>query len=454
MAVNTSGFGAYDIRGIYPESINQELAYRVGRVFPELFGAKRIAVGHDIRLSGPTLSDALVRGLTEADCDVFDIGQVGTEMVYFATGFNEYDGGIMITASHNPKEYNGMKFVGKGVRPIAPQSGLLKIKELVEDENRDWSFRKATGTVRRIDILPDYIDCLLSYVNRDNLKPFKVVINTGNGSAGPIINELEKFLPFEIVKVYNNANGFFPNGVPNPLLQDARAETSKAVVEHGADCGIAFDGDFDRCFLFDETGGFIEGYYMVGLLAEAFCDKNRGEKIIYDPRAIWNTIDIVESLGGKPLMCRSGHVYIKEMMRAENAIYGGEMSAHHYFRDFCYCDSGMIPWLLVLELLSRSDKKLSELMADRIAKYPVSGEINTRVADVSKVKDIMAKIEEIYGAKGTVNHVDGLCVDFDDWRFNLRGSQTEPFIRLNVEARGDKKLMETKRDELLAIIRA
>ena len=453
MAVNTSGFGAYDIRGIYPESINQELAYRVGRVFPELFGAKRIAVGHDIRLSGPTLSDALVRGLTEADCDVFDIGQVGTEMVYFATGFNEYDGGIMITASHNPKEYNGMKFVGKGVRPIAPQSGLLKIKELVEDENRDWSFRKATGTVRRIDILPDYIDCLLSYVNRDNLKPFKVVINTGNGSAGPIINELEKFLPFEIVKVHNNANGFFPNGVPNPLLQDARAETSKAVIEHGADCGIAFDGDFDRCFLFDENGGFIEGYYMVGLLAEAFCDKNRGEKIIYDPRAIWNTIDIVENLGGTPLMCRSGHVYIKEMMRAENAIYGGEMSAHHYFRDFCYCDSGMIPWLLVLELLSRTDKKLSELMADRIAKYPVSGEINTRVADVSKVKDIMAKIEEIYGAKGKVNHVDGLCVDFDDWRFNLRGSQTEPFIRLNVEARGDKKLMETKRDELLAIIR-
>ena len=454
MAVNTSGFGAYDIRGIYPESINQELAYRVGRVFPELFGAKRIAVGHDIRLSGPTLSDALVRGLTEADCDVFDIGQVGTEMVYFATGFNEYDGGIMITASHNPKEYNGMKFVGKGVRPIAPQSGLLKIKELVEDENRDWSFRKATGTVRRIDILPDYIDCLLSYVNRDNLKPFKVVINTGNGSAGPIINELEKFLPFEIVKVHNNANGFFPNGVPNPLLQDARAETSKAVIEHGADCGIAFDGDFDRCFLFDENGGFIEGYYMVGLLAEAFCDKNRGEKIIYDPRAIWNTIDIVENLGGTPLMCRSGHVYIKEMMRAENAIYGGEMSAHHYFRDFCYCDSGMIPWLLVLELLSRTDKKLSELMADRIAKYPVSGEINTRLDDVSKVKDIMARIEEIYGSRGTVNHIDGLSVDFDDWRFNLRGSQTEPFIRLNVEARGDKKLMEAKRDELLAIIRA
>ncbi len=454
MAVNTTGFGAYDIRGIYPESINQELAYRVGRVFPEIFGAKTVAVGHDIRLSGSTLFDALARGLTEAGCNVYDIGQCGTEMVYFATGFNDFDGGIMITASHNPKEYNGMKFVGKGVRPVAPQSGLLAVKAAVEDETRDWSFRKAIGTVRRIDIQPDYIDCLLSYVNVENLKPFKVVINTGNGSAGPIINELEKFLPFEIVKVHNNANGFFPNGVPNPLLQDARAETSKAVVESGADCGVAFDGDFDRCFLFDETGGFIEGYYMVGLLAEAFCEKNKGEKIIYDPRAIWNTIDIVESLGGKPIMCRSGHVYIKELMRAENAIYGGEMSAHHYFRDFCYCDSGMIPWLLVLELLSRTDKTLSELMAERIAKYPVSGEINTKVSGVDKVREIMSTIEARYGAGGKVNHIDGLSIDFDDWRFNLRGSQTEPYIRLNVEARGDKALMEAKRDELLAIIRA
>lgn len=453
MAVNTSGFGAYDIRGIYPESINQELAYRVGRIFPELFDAKKIAVGHDIRLSGSTLFDALARGLTEAGCDVYDIGQCGTEMIYFATGFHDFDGGIMITASHNPKEYNGMKFVGKGVRPIAPKTGLLAIKAAVEDESRDWSFRKATGTVRRIDIQPDYIKCLLSYVDVKNLKPLKVVINTGNGSAGPIINELEKFLPFDIVKVHNNANGYFPNGVPNPLLQDARAETSKAVVESGAACGIAFDGDFDRCFLFDENGGFIEGYYMVGFLAEAFLQKHSGEKIIYDPRAIWNTIDIVESLGGTPIMCRSGHVYIKELMRAENAIYGGEMSAHHYFRDFYLCDSGMIPWLLVLELLCKSGKNLSELMADRIAKYPVSGEINTKVASTDKVKEIMSKIEKIYGASGKVYHIDGLSIDFDDWRFNLRGSQTEPFIRLNVEARGDKTLMETKRDELLAIIR-
>ena len=453
MAVNTSGFGAYDIRGIYPESINQELAYRVGRVFPELFNAKKIAVGHDIRLSGSTLFDALARGLTEAGCDVYDIGQCGTEMIYFATGFHDFDGGIMITASHNPKEYNGMKFVGKGVRPIAPKTGLLAIKAAVEDESRDWSFRKATGTVHRIDIQPDYIKCLLSYVDVKNLKPLKVVINTGNGSAGSVINELEKFLPFEIVKVHNNANGYFPNGVPNPLLQDARAETSKAVVESGAACGIAFDGDFDRCFLFDEKGGFIEGYYMVGFLAEAFLEKHSGEKIIYDPRAIWNTIDIVESLGGTPIMCRSGHVYIKELMRAENAVYGGEMSAHHYFRDFYLCDSGMIPWLLVLELLCKSGKPLSELMADRIAKYPVSGEINTKVASTDKVKEIMAKIEKIYGASGKVYHIDGLSIDFNDWRFNLRGSQTEPYIRLNVEARGSKILMETKRDELLAIIR-
>lgn len=453
MAVNTSGFGAYDIRGIYPESINQELAYRIGRVFPEILGAKKIAVGHDIRLSGSTLFDALARGFTEAGCDVYDIGQCGTEMIYFATGFNDFDGGIMITASHNPKEYNGMKFVGKGVRPISPKTGLLAIKAAVEDESRDWSFRKATGTVRRIDILPDYIKCLLSYVDVKNLKPLKVVINTGNGSAGPIINEIEKFLPFDIVKVHNEPNGYFPNGVPNPLLQGARAATSKAVVKYGADCGVAFDGDFDRCFLFDEKGEFIEGYYMVGLLAEAFLEKHTGEKIIYDPRDIWNTIDIVESLGGKPVMSRSGHVYIKEMMRAENAIYGGEMSAHHYFRDFYYCDSGMIPWLLVLELLSHTDKPLSELMADRIAKYPVSGEINTKVICVEKVKEIMAKIESIYGAGGKVYHIDGLSIDFDDWRFNLRGSQTEPYIRLNVESRGDKALMEAKRDELLEIIR-
>ena len=451
--VDTSGFGAYDIRGIYPDSINQELAYRIGRIFPEIFSAKKVAIGHDIRLSGPTISDALARGLTEAGCDVFDIGQCGTEMIYFATGFKELDGGIMVTASHNPKEYNGMKFVKKGVLPVSPKTGLDDIKIGVENENRDWSFRKAAGTVYKIDILHDYIKRLLSYVDIAALKPFKIVINTGNGSAGPIINEIEKFLPFEIIKVHNNANGFFPNGVPNPLLHDSREETSKAVVENGAACGIAFDGDFDRCFLFDEKGNFIEGCYMVGLLAAAFLEKNPGEKIVYEPRVTWNTIEIVKNLGGTPIISRSGHSYMKDVLRAENAIYGGEMASHHYFRDFYFCDSGMIPWLLILELLGNTDKTLSQIMADRLEKYPCSGEINTKVSGVDKVKELMAKVENLYASGGIVNKIDGLSVDFEDWRFNLRGSQTEPYIRLNVESHGDKKLMESKRDELLKIIR-
>ena len=454
MAVNTTGFGSYDIRGIYPVSMNQDLAYRVGRVFPKLFDAKKVAVGHDIRLSGPTIFDALARGLTESGCDVYDIGQCGTEMMYFTTGFRELDGGIMITASHNPKDYNGMKFVRKNAVPIAPKTGLLEIKKLVEDESFDWSYRKATGTVYRIDILHDYIKKILTYVDVKKLKPLKVLINCGNGSAGPVINELEKFLPFEIVKVNANANGFFPNGVPNPLLHDAREETAKAVIENKADVGIAFDGDFDRCFFFDEKGNFIEGYYIVGFLAEAFLKKISAEKIVYDQRAIWNTEEITKKYGGTPIMCRSGHVYIKDKMREENAIYGGELSAHHYFRDFYYCDSGMIPWLLVTELLSQTEKKLSELLADRIEKYPVSGEINTKVASLEKSAEIMAKIEEIYGKEGIVSKIDGISVDFPDWRFNLRNSQTEPYIRLNVEARGDRKLMEKMRDELLTIIRS
>ena len=450
MAINTTGFGAYDVRGIYPESVNQELAYRVGRVFPDLFNAKKVAIGHDIRLSGPTIADALTRGLTEAGADVYDVGQCGTEMIYFATGYNNFDGGIMVTASHNPKEYNGLKFVRKNVIPIAPKTGLLDIKAAVEDESRDWNFRKATGTVYRIDVLHDYIKKLLSYIDVKNLNPLKVVINTGNGAAGPIINELEKFLP----KIHNNTNGYFPNGVPNPLLKESRAATSNAVIEHGADCGIAFDGDFDRCFLFDEQGNFIEGCYMVSLLAEAFLKKNPNEKIVCEPRALLSTLDIVEKLGGKAIICRSGHTYMKAVLREENAIYGGEMASHHYFRDFYFCDSGMITWLLILELLSQTDKKLSEIMADMIKNFPVSGEINTKVDSTDTVKKIMAKVEEIYAPKGiSVSKIDGVSVDFENWRFNLRGSQTEPYIRLNVESRGDRALMETKRDELLAVIR-
>lgn len=449
MKISNKGFGAYDIRGIYPEDVNEELAYRIGRSFPGLFAAKKVAVGHDIRLSGPAIRDALVKGLTESGCDVVDIGECGTEMIYFTTAHLKLDGGIMITASHNPKEYNGMKFVRKESRPISSDTGLKELEKAVMEG--EFTETAATGKVEKIDILEDYVEHILSYVDVKKLKPFKVVANTGNGAAGPIINALEKHLPFDIVKVNNIPDGNFPNGVPNPILQENRESTAKVVRETGADVGVAWDGDFDRCFLFDENGGFIEGYYMVGFLAQAFLKKNPGAKVIYDPRLIWNTIEIADELGGEAVMCKSGHAFIKDKMRQVNAIYGGEMSAHHYFRDFSYCDSGMIPWLLVLELLSQADgKSLSELMKERMERYPISGEINSKVADAQEVLD---RIEKDYGAKGKVTKVDGLSVEFDNWRFNLRKSNTEPVIRLNVETRQDEKLCKEKTAELLAEIR-
>lgn len=449
MKISNKGFGAYDIRGIYPEDVNEELAYRIGRSFPGLFAAKKVAVGHDIRLSGPAIRDALVKGLTESGCDVVDIGECGTEMIYFTTAHLKLDGGIMITASHNPKEYNGMKFVRKESRPISSDTGLKELEKAVMEG--EFTETAATGKVEKIDILEDYVEHILSYVDVKKLKPFKVVANTGNGAAGPIINALEKHLPFDIVKVNNIPDGNFPNGVPNPILQENRESTAKVVRETGADVGVAWDGDFDRCFLFDENGGFIEGYYMVGFLAQAFLKKNSGAKVIYDPRLIWNTIEIADELGGEAVMCKSGHAFIKDKMRQVNAIYGGEMSAHHYFRDFSYCDSGMIPWLLVLELLSQADgKSLSELMKERMERYPISGEINSKVADAQEVLD---RIEKDYGAKGKVTKVDGLSVEFNNWRFNLRKSNTEPVIRLNVETRQDEKLCQEKTAELLAEIR-
>lgn len=449
MKISNKGFGAYDIRGIYPEDVNEELAYRIGRSFPGLFVAKKVAVGHDIRLSGPSIRDALVKGLTESGCDVVDIGECGTEMIYFTTAHLKLDGGIMITASHNPKEYNGMKFVRKESRPISSDTGLKELEKAVMEG--EFTETAATGKVEKIDILEDYVEHILSYVDVKKLKPFKVVANTGNGAAGPIINALEKHLPFDIVKVNNIPDGNFPNGVPNPILQENRESTAKVVRETGADVGVAWDGDFDRCFLFDENGGFIEGYYMVGFLAQAFLKKNSGAKVIYDPRLIWNTIEIADELGGEAVMCKSGHAFIKDKMRQVNAIYGGEMSAHHYFRDFSYCDSGMIPWLLVLELLSQADgKSLSDLMKERMERYPISGEINSKVADAQEVLD---RIEKDYGAKGKVTKVDGLSVEFDNWRFNLRKSNTEPVIRLNVETRQDEKLCQEKTAELLAEIR-
>ena len=450
MELTSAAFKAYDIRGKFPAEVNEELAYRIGRVFPTLFNAKKVVVGHDIRLSGPAIQKALELGLTEMGCDVIDIGQCGTEMIYFTTYHLGLDGGIMITASHNPKDYNGLKLVRAEARPISSDTGLKDIEEKVMAGELSEKAEVA-GKIIEVDIMKDYIDHLMTYVDVNALKPLKIVVNSGNGAAGPFIDELEKRLPFEFIKVHNNPDGTFPNGVPNPLLEDNREATAQVVREQKADLGVAFDGDFDRCFIFDENGDMIEGYYIVGFLAKAFLNKNPGAKIIYDPRLIWNTIEIVEEAGGVPVMCKSGHAFIKDKMRQEDAVYGGEMSAHNYFKDFTFCDSGMITWLLVAELLSQSESTMSEMLKERMERFPISGEINSTVKDA---KAVMEKIEAEYGPKGTVSKVDGLSVDFDQWRFNLRISNTEPVIRLNVETRGDKALLEEKTAELLAVIRA
>ena len=451
MSFCTQAFGAYDIRGIYPLTINEEIAYRIGRFFPDLFSAKKVVVGNDIRLSGLALKAALIKGLTESGCDVIDIGQCGTEMIYFATGHLKLDGGVMITASHNPQEYNGMKFVRQEARPISGDTGLRELEAQVADGELP-TMAEIHGKVEPLEIAEEYVQHILSYVDVKKLNPLKVVVNAGNGAAGPLLDVMEKYLPFDLVKVHHQPDGNFPNGVPNPLLPENREATAMAVRESGADAGVAWDGDFDRCFMFDEQGNFIEGYYIVGFLAKAFLQKHPGEKIIYDPRLTWNTEEIVRENGGVPIMSKSGHAFIKEKMQAENAIYGGEMSAHHYFRDFSYCDSGMIPWLLVLELLSQNDGKcLSDLMQERMKIYPCSGEINSTVNDADEV---LARIEAEYGLQGTVTKVDGLSVDFNNWRFNLRKSNTEPVIRLNVETRQDVSLMHVKTEELLNKIRA
>ncbi|WP_196592795.1 phosphohexomutase domain-containing protein [Pectinatus sottacetonis] len=450
MELKRAGFKAYDIRGKYPEEVNEELAYRVGCVFVDIFKPKKVVVGHDIRLSGPKLRDALVRGFTDMGCDVVDIGQCGTEMIYFATYFLQLDGGIMITASHNPKDYNGMKLVREGARPISSDTGLKEIEDRVI-AGKIGTKAAVKGIVIKQDIMNDYVNHIIKYVDIKELKPLKVVVNAGNGSAGPIIDMMEKMLPFEFIKINNEPDGNFPNGVPNPILVENREVTAKAVRENKADVGVAWDGDFDRCFIFDEKGNMIEGYYIVGFLAKAFLAKNPGAKIIYDPRLIWNTIEIVEQAGGVPVLCKSGHAFIKEKMRKVNAVYGGEMSAHNYFREFTFCDSGMITWLLVLELMCKAGRPLSEILEERMQRYPISGEINSTVKDA---KAVMEKIEKIYGPAGKVDKTDGLSVSYDKWRFNLRISNTEPVIRLNVESRGDKTLLKTKTEELLNIIRA
>lgn len=449
LTIDTEFFGSADIRGVYPDQVNEELAYRIGCHFPKLFNAKKIAVGYDIRLSGKMLKEALIKGLREAGCDVIDIGQCGTEMIYFTTFYKKLDGGIMITASHNPKEYNGFKFVGEGARPIFKGNGLEELERLCKCGDVSNNIIKRKGNVIQYDIISEYIHHILGYIDTKKLKPLKVLVNAGNGAAGPIIDALENELPIGFIKINNIPDGNFPNGVPNPILNENREVTAKAVKEYKADLGIAWDGDFDRCFLFDENGECVEGYYMVGLLAEAFLKDNPSGKIIHDPRVYWNTQDICRMYGGEAVMCRSGHSHIKNKMREVDAVYGGEMSAHHYFREFAYCDSGMIPWLLVVELMSTTGKKLSKMVSERIAKYPCSGEINSKVDDPDKLLEML---EDKYG-EGRVEHVDGLGITFDDWRFNIRKSNTEPVVRLNVESHGDNRLLQEKITYLLKIIR-
>ena len=446
-----SAFKAYDLRGKVPDEVNEELAYRIGRVFVDMLNAKKVVIGHDARLSGENISRALSDGLTDAGCCVLDIGLCGTEMVYFATTFLKADGGIMITASHNPMEYNGMKFVREGSRPISSDTGLLEIadKALYTDIAHTVVPGRQKGEITQIDVMKDYAGHLLTYITPAKLKPLKIVVNAGNGCAGAALDAIESSLPYKLIKIYHEPDGNFPNGVPNPILPQNREATAEVVRREKADFGVAWDGDYDRCFLFDEQGGFIEGYYIVGLLTDAFLRKTPNSKIIHDPRLVWNTLEIIQKYGGEAVESKSGHAFIKEKMRAVDAVYGGEMSAHHYFKDFTYCDSGMLPWLLVSELMCLSGKSLSAMVNERIDKFPCSGEINRQVADSGAV---IAAIKEKYGKLGKMSEVDGISVEFDAWRFNVRISNTEPVVRLNLETRGDKALMENKTKELLEII--
>ncbi len=450
-------FKAYDIRGKLGEQLNTDVAYRVGRAFAQHTQAKSVVVGGDIRLTSEELKKALSSGLMDGGSNVIDLGLAGTEHIYFATSHLKCDGGIVVTASHNPIDYNGMKLVREDSKPISGDTGLFDIQALAE--KNEFIDVETKGTLTEVDISQPYTDHLLTYIDNKNITPLKLVVNAGNGTAGPALDAIESAfnalnVPVEFIKVHHQPDGSFPNGIPNPLLVENRAATRDAVITHGADMGIAWDGDFDRCFLFDENGEFIEGYYIVGLLADNFLSKVKGNKakakIIHDPRLTWNTIDIVEQAGGQAIQSKTGHAFIKERMRSEDAIYGGEMSAHHYFRDFFYCDSGMIPWLLIAELVCLRKQPLSSLVKERIAAYPSSGEINNKIANP---KAAIARVFEFYQGKAQViDKTDGISMEFGSWRFNLRSSNTEPVVRLNVESKGDDALMKEKTAQVLALL--
>ena len=444
-------FKAYDIRGRVPGELHPQLARDIGRAYAAVCGVRRVAVGRDIRLSGHELTQALTAGLLDSGVDVLDLGICGTEEIYHAAFSLEgegVDGGIIVTASHNPADYNGMKIVTRGARPVTGESALGEMARRIAAGDLPEA-AKDKGRYAERSLKDDYVRHLLGYIDPAALRPMKIVVNSGNGCAGAVVDLLASRLPVEFVRLNHRPDGTFPHGVPNPLLPECRAETGRMVLETGADLGLAWDGDFDRCFFWDERGTFIEGYYIVGLLAQEMLAREQGAKILYDPRLTWNTEELVLAAGGVPVMTRTGHAFIKERMRREDAVYGGEMSAHHYFREFGYCDSGMIPWLLVVSLLSRKGAALSELVGERMLAYPCSGEINFTVGDA----DAVIRALEGSFAGGAVDRTDGLSIAFADWRFNVRTSNTEPLLRLNVETRGDKALLEEKLAALRQLIR-
>lgn len=450
-------FKAYDIRGKLGSELNEEIAYKVGRAYGQIYQPKSVVVGCDIRLSSEGLKQATIRGLNDAGVNVLDLGMTGTEEVYFGAFHLNVQGGIEITASHNPMDYNGMKLVRENARPISADTGLKQIQALAETENFIEASKK--GSTEKYNILPEFIEHLMTYIDVSKIRPMKLVMNAGNGAAGHVVDAIEeKFkhlnVPIEFIKINNEADGTFPNGIPNPILIENRHSTQNAVIQHQADMGIAWDGDFDRCFLFDEEGQFIEGYYIVGLLAQAFLMKQSGEKIVHDPRLIWNTLAVVDEHQGIGVQSKSGHAFIKDVMREHNAVYGGEMSAHHYFRDFAYCDSGMIPWLLAVVVLSETKQSLSSLVKEMISKFPCSGEINFKVADTQTT--IQKLFDHYADQKPVIDTTDGVSLDFGTWRFNVRASNTEPLLRLNIESRRDKnpRPMQDYVDELTLLIQS
>jgi phosphomannomutase len=442
-------FKAYDVRGLYQSELDEEGAEAVGRAFVDVFEPERIAVGHDMRVSSPAMADAVVRGASRAGAEVLELGLVGTEMVYFAVGELGLDGGIAVTASHNPKEYTGMKIVRKGALPVGGDSGLGEIRDAAT--SGEGSRTGPNGTVEPYDVWPAYVDRVLSFVEPSAIRPLKVVIDAANGMAGAMLPPVLERLPhLEVVRCFFEPDGTFPNHEPNPLLPENREFIVRKTLDEAADFGVAFDGDADRCFFVDDSGEFVPGDFATALFAESVLEKEPGARIIYDVRASWAVPETIERAGGVPLVNRVGHAFIKQRMREVDAAFAGEVSGHYYFRDFTQADSGVIPFLLMLDLVSRKGRKLSDALRPFRERYFITGELNTPVADVDAK---LGELEERFGSEGRVGHLDGLSVDAEDWHMNVRPSNTEPLLRLNLEAR-TPELMERKRDEVLAVVRA